>query len=380
MTRGTHGSLVIFLPFSGSFEKYRQMGILEREIVPFIHFSHFFSRTVIISYGRNEQAELKLMPQAGGLPNLRIKVNFLKLPVKLYHFLIPFLFFRTLARSDIFFVDQMTGAFPASIAAGIFRKKMIVRCGYELLSFLEKQKATKQRFLFFLFVESCAYYFAKIIIITSEEARLFIQKKFRWIDQNKIVVITNWIDIDLFHPKKIKKRIINNVISVGRLEEQKNFCALIDACAIYAVSLTIVGAGQLEAKLYHHASSKNVNLTIIPSVSNHKLPDILNQFRCFILPSIYEGCPKALLEAMACGLVVIGTRVEGISSLITDKKNGILCEDDSKSIANAIHYVMSHPEEHELLGMNAIKNIYQFHSLESYLGKLREIFISLTRK
>ena len=49
-----------------------------------------------------------------------------------------------------------------------------------------------------------------------------------------------------------------------------------------------------------------------------------------------EGNPKTLLEAMSCGLACIGSNIPGINQIITHKKNGYLCNLDSKSIANAV--------------------------------------------
>src|SRR3972149_402807 len=60
------------------------------------------------------------------------------------------------------------------------------------------------------------------------------------------------------------------------------------------------------------------------SISNEELPPVLNRYRFFALPSVREGMPKALIEAMACGLVCIGTDVEGINEIIRDGENGFL--------------------------------------------------------
>jgi len=73
----------------------------------------------------------------------------------------------------------------------------------------------------------------------------------------------------------------------------------------------------------------------------------------FVLPSQYEGTPKALLEAMACGLAVVGTNVPGIRELIQDGVNGLLCEPDVKAISEAIARLLNDAELRARLGRAA---------------------------
>ena len=69
---------------------------------------------------------------------------------------------------------------------------------------------------------------------------------------------------------------------------------------------------------------KNVIVRFQGTVANDQLPEVLSQYRYYILPSIYEGMPKTLLEAMACGLVCLATRIPGVDEIITQEKDGYL--------------------------------------------------------
>jgi glycosyltransferase involved in cell wall biosynthesis len=97
------------------------------------------------------------------------------------------------------------------------------------------------------------------------------------------------------------------------------------------------------------------------------LPYVLNQAKVFILPSYYEGHPKALLEAMSCGLSCIGSDVTGIREDIEHIKTGYLCKTDYKNIANAMGIILSDESLQKTIGNNAREYILKKYSIERIL-------------
>ena len=86
---------------------------------------------------------------------------------------------------------------------------------------------------------------------------------------------------------------------------------------------------------------------------------------CFILPSIYEGQPKALLEAMALGMPVIGTNIEGVSELIEDGVTGFLAEPSVQGMREVIIRVMDMtPEDLERIGNAGRAFVLKNHELK----------------
>jgi glycosyltransferase involved in cell wall biosynthesis len=103
-------------------------------------------------------------------------------------------------------------------------------------------------------------------------------------------------------------------------------------------------------------------------VPNSQLARIINRYRYYILPSLYEGTPKTLLEAMACGLVCIGTDVAGINEIITDGVNGWLAKGtDADSIFEAIERAKNNPAES--ISNSAVETIRNKFSLENVVKK-----------
>ncbi len=117
-----------------------------------------------------------------------------------------------------------------------------------------------------------------------------------------------------------------SIVFVGRLVAQKNVESLIDAMQGFDSELTIVGDGPLRADLERRAAGLRV--TFAGVVPNENLPGLLNRHELFVLPSRYEGMPKVLLEAMACGLACVATDIPGNRDLIVDGESGLLCAPD----------------------------------------------------
>ncbi len=128
-----------------------------------------------------------------------------------------------------------------------------------------------------------------------------------------------------------------------------------------------MGSGRLRKQLLECSEENNLNVNFLGQFSNISLPTIINRYQIFILPSIYEGNPKTLLEAMSCGLAVIGTDVEGIKDIIKHMKNGYLCKTDSKSIRKAIEEVAGDELLRKVMGEAAREYVVQNCDIERIL-------------
>lgn len=189
-------------------------------------------------------------------------------------------------------------------------RKLIVRCGYEWLDYLENQKVSLWKRLLVYIIEKIAYKAVDKIILTSNKDKEFIIDRFKIIPE-KINIFPNYIDTELFKPMILKKE-EKRICFVGRLEKQKNLFNLIKAISSLSVKLIIFGEGSLKKSLEDYSKKQKANVKFMDNIPNQKLPEELNKSNLFILPYFYEGCPKVLLEAMSCGLPYIGTNVIGI--------------------------------------------------------------------
>ena len=91
--------------------------------------------------------------------------------------------------------------------------------------------------------------------------------------------------------------------------------------------------------------------------------ELLNRCEAFVFPSRYEGTPKALLEAMACGVPVIAARSPGITEVVTHDQTGYLCGISALEIRAAISTVLKDPALRDRLGRDGARYVKDHHAL-----------------
>ena len=162
--------------------------------------------------------------------------------------------------------------------------------------------------------------------------------KYEGIPRKKLTVIHNGIDIDRYNiqidseKKRTEFGITNKgpiIGMVGRLSAEKGIKYLIRAMpdvikTIPNVNLLIVGDGDEIKDLVNEASKLEISNNVKFLGSRMDIPEILNLMDIFVLPSLREGLPMVLLEAMAAGCAIIASNVGGVPTIIEKNKNGIL--------------------------------------------------------
>lgn len=164
------------------------------------------------------------------------------------------------------------------------------------------------------------------------------------VSKNKVSRFTYWVDQRVFYPKE-KKAARNElniasdkfvVLFVGRLVEVKGIKELIQAAAkLPEITFIIIGDGPL-ATYVQQISDKNPNIQFMGKVVNHKLPVYYNAADILIVPSTHEeGFGRVILEALSCGLPVIGANRGGIKEIL-NPDIGILIDITPENIVRAL--------------------------------------------
>lgn len=182
-----------------------------------------------------------------------------------------------------------------------------------------------------------------------------------------VFVIANGIDLDKFQPLG-RERFPYRVITVARLEKVKGVEYLIRAAPLVLkqvpqAEFLIIGVGSQRQSLVNLASQLGVSgkINFLGEIAHEQLPDFLNTGSIFVGPSLQEGLGVAFLEAMACGLAVIGTRVGGIPDLIEDDVNGLLVKPaDPAVLAAAISKLLKDNQLREKFSANSANLIKNF--------------------
>ena len=175
------------------------------------------------------------------------------------------------------------------------------------------------------------------------------------------------------------------IVSVGRFAPEKGHRYLIEALNLLnrqdiAWSCRFLGDGELAEELGKLASSHGLSERVsFPGFCEDVFPVLLTA-GVFVLPSLHESSPNALIEAMGVGLPCIASGVGGIVDLIEDGENGILVPPQNPdALASALHRVLTEPDFARKLGRNARASIQQkFNSVES-MRKLEGIYSGLLK-
>ncbi|MBA7469902.1 D-inositol-3-phosphate glycosyltransferase [subsurface metagenome] len=354
-------TLALFFTAGVSLQTWHDIGIIDREVAIYNGLSKYFKNIYFLTYGEAEDLRFKdyLADNITIVPKKYISNNLL------YSCILPFIHYRILRKVDILKTNQMLGAWGAVLAKLIYGEKLVVRTGYMLSIHFAKRNPRSQRKWLMKSIERIVYKLANAIITTSQANFEYIENNYQ--PRQNHILIPNYVETDIFKPMAVTKR-KGSICFVGRLTQQKNLFALLEALKGLPYTLTIIGSGDQEEQLKEFAQKIEVKVDFSGNIPNHELPEILNQHELFILPSLWEGMPKTLLEAMSCGLPVVGTKIDGTKEVIEHGRNGILCDIDSGSIRQAITGLMEKEELKKRVGINARRTIEERFSL----GKLAE--------
>jgi glycosyltransferase involved in cell wall biosynthesis len=153
--------------------------------------------------------------------------------------------------------------------------------------------------------------------------------------------------------------------TIGRLAPTKGQSYLIRAFSIVkqqipSAQLVFVGSGRLKDRLENEARKASCHDSIRFLGRREDIPELLRGIDCFVLPSVAEGLPSVILEAMSAGVPCIATKVGGIPEVITDKETGFLVPPgDVNTLAERMIAVAKEPQQQMEDIINKAKQLVQ---------------------
>tara|TARA_B100001996_G_scaffold378098_1_gene361699 strand:+ start:187 stop:1311 length:1125 start_codon:yes stop_codon:yes gene_type:complete len=316
--------VIILFTYGISLSDWENSGLLDREVklYNFLH-DNYGVKFTFITFG--DKSDLRFQEK---IPNIKI--------VPLYEFinksksksieLFRSLFFAFRLKklipisNSIIKTNQLWGAWIGILLKIITKNKLFIRTGYDLLTFKKNEGKSKIKIFFFKLLTNNALKFSNLYSVTSNTDLISLKSTFPKY-QNKIILLPNWVEIennDSSSSEDVK------LISVGRLEYQKNYDYLIKSFANSNFELNIIGEGSLKETLIDTAKKTNSKVNFLGSINNKELIDTLKKYEYFISSTFYEGNPKAILEALSVGCIVVAPNVKGVNEIIKDGYNGFL--------------------------------------------------------
>lgn len=230
-------------------------------------------------------------------------------------------------------------------------------------------------------------------IAVSNSVRDFLIK-YQRINPEKFKVVYNGINNAEFSPRKNKedakidlglnsKEYVVGVI--GRFEEQKGHIYLIEAMQkiiseIENVRLVFLGQGSLKKSLQKRISFLNLGSKVTFLKMRSDVVNVLSALDIFILPSLWEGLGMAMLEAMAAGVPVIASDVDGIKEVIESDKTGILVPPaDPGKIAEAVIELLKDEKRREYFSVMGQNSVQAGFNMFGFIKKIEKIYSQLRK-
>ncbi len=265
-------------------------------------------------------------------------------------------------------------AFPAAVLAGV-RGKV-----HTLHSVAEKECGAVHKNINRVFFK----HFGVVPVALSKHIQNTIVNLYQ-ISAEHVPVIYNGIDLTKCIVKEdVKLHNPIKMIHVGRFVNVKNHVNLLKAFMLihdkYPNSeLLLLGDGELKEEIYNNAAKWNLLPYVRFMGQVSEVYEYLHNADIFVLPSIFEGMPLTMIEAMGCGLPIAAAPVGGITDMVQDRVNALYCGTSPESICNAVCELIQSEELRRTLSQNALTEATRFTS-EEMASRYLKLYQSLNMR
>jgi glycosyltransferase involved in cell wall biosynthesis len=209
----------------------------------------------------------------------------------------------------------------------------------------------------------------------------FLMRKFREHGFSQPMVhLPNFVDLEQFQPSYVSE---GYAVHYGRLVREKGVMTLLEAMRMVPdLHLYVAGTGDAEAEMKQYIQQHNLeNVTMLGYLASEELIPLVQKAAFSIVPSEwYENYSMSVIESLACGTPVIGSRIGGIPEQIIDGTNGLLFEmGRSDSLAEKIRYMIQNPEELARMSRSTRQLVETVNDPENHYQETMQIYESVMR-
>jgi glycosyltransferase involved in cell wall biosynthesis len=323
-------------------------------------FDYFKESDSINTYGFYHQGGKNVFSRIGQYIHMQIKISFLLLKLR--------------KKTDywVFFIGGENLLFPFLIAKVTNKKIISLMAGYT--TFFETSFLNNILVLVSYYTRMLS---DKIVLYSSRLIDVWDMSTFK----KKIVIASkHFIDFNIFKNKKLFNNREKKIGFIGRFGTEKGVYNFVKSISIIINNdedayFFIIGDGEEGKHIKEYIKENNLEnkVNLKNWVDHQKLPNYLNDLGLLVIPSLTEGLPNIMLEAMACGTPVLATPVGAIPDLIKDGETGFIMENNSpECIAKNIIRALNHPDLEEISN-NARKLVEHEFTFEKAVERFRII-------
>lgn len=228
------------------------------------------------------------------------------------------------------------------------------------------------------------------VVAVSEDIRRRVIRD-RKLSPDQVITIHYGVDVEKFasEDQMLKKTDIgvsdHHIVlgTVARFDYPKGHKYLIDAAPeivrqVSDVRFVLVGDGPLRHEVEQQINRLGLKDYFVLLGFRRDVKQLLGIFDLFVLPSLSEGLPNAVLEAMACSNPVVATAVNGVVEVVDDGITGYLVPlKNSSEIANAVVKTLKSPARMKEMGRQGRERVAKFFSVEQQISKFEDLYLSL---
>jgi glycosyltransferase involved in cell wall biosynthesis len=355
----------IFLTFDYSLQAWNSGGVLNRELRIYEELAKTFGlEFTFFTYGDSDEFDLDISKKFKIVPIYSLTKKYSNKYLQIISSLIiPLRIKKEIKELDILHQHQLHGVWIPIICKFLYKKKLLIRTGYDMHYFSIKDNKSLAVKTFYKFLTYISLRYSDIYTVTSKEDQKRLIKQYKKII--KIIRIRpNWVKrVD---QKAVDDRSKTNILSVGRLEYQKNYKQLLKEFENTkdTYKITIIGTGSQKNFLLNSAKNMNIDLDIVQNMGNENLVQMYKHFKYYISFSLFEGNPKTVLEAMAAGCIPICSNIPSHSEIVEDNFNGILFDLNNPNILKKLDFLNGDEVSTEKLKINALKKVREDNSIQ----------------
>lgn len=171
------------------------------------------------------------------------------------------------------------------------------------------------------------------------------------------------------------------ITALGQLREAKGYFDLLNAITILKIKYSnihylIIGEGELYSKIQNKIEEYHLGEEVNLLGQKNNPEFYLNASDIYVLSSLWEGFPNALLEAMACGLPPVATKVSGVTEIIQNGQNGFWAEpNNSIDLANKLEkLILMKSEERKNIGLAARQTVEKYYSIKKMVSEYEKLY------
>jgi len=203
------------------------------------------------------------------------------------------------------------------------------------------------------------------------------------VPMNRIVVIPNAVEPPpaVTADARLRAEIAGDqplALTVARLDAQKGIAHLVDAAALVpGVVFAIAGDGPDRAALEARAAERGVGARVRFLGHRRDVPALLAVADLFVLPSLYEGFPLSVLEAMAAGVPVVATAIGGTDELVSSDTGIAVAPADPRALADGIRALLADRGGTARRAATARERVLTSHSASTMVASMSALYESL---